>query len=422
MKNKSLWLLIIILAVVGCFAVYASGVKIAYFENYSANFRRNIKGITDSIGIQLPKPVDEFLSKTPEPLSIEEKLEIIEQMEEKEREEKAAEIKTDEELPSASSSKIIAVKNAYAAAYASYKSKLLCATDAYLVCYGKDGEEQWSADIQMAEPILKTAGNYILAAEKNSNKVYLSSDKKKLWERATEDPIVSADVSENGDVVIITDKPHYKGTVSVIDKKGDVVFRWSSGKYEVIDADISSGARKLAVSLLNSENGADSKILFFNLSESESSSSVDVADSIVFDIEFCGETLNAVADNKIMGVSAGGNISWTTDFDGRILHKYMIEDSGYKLCVFDNSNVSQINVLNGRGGVKSSFESQTFPEHVYISDGYLLFGKEHTIEFMTISEKNRKKYDCTRDIYNILILDSKNVAVVYNSSIEFLRF
>lgn len=423
-KKYSVLLLIFILLLAGCFTISASGIKIPYLENYGTNFRRNVKGITDRLGLNLPQPVNDFLSKTPEPLSTEEKLAIIEKMESEQAETYATptpDIPVKSEMPINATSRIIAQKDAYAAAYASYEGKLLCAIDTTLTCYSPDGGEAWKADVQISNPILKTAGSYIMLAEKGSSKLYLFRGKKKLWEFSNENPIISADVSENGDVVITSDKAHSKGVVTVFNRKGETVFQWNSGKYEVLDADISPASRHLAVSLLNTESGADTKLSFFNMKESESFNSAAIADSIVFDVEFCGETLNAIADNKIIGLDADGNIQWTKDFENKTLHRYSFEDSGYKVCVFDSNNVSEINVISARGGDKSSFESQAFPDNICISDGYLLYNNDRTLIFSSLSGKNPKKYNCTRDIYKLFILDANNLLVVYNSSLEFIH-
>lgn len=90
------------------------------------------------------------------------------------------------------------------------------------------------------------------------------------------------------------------------------------------------------------------------MKESESFNSAAIADSIVFDVEFCGETLNAIADNKIIGLDADGNVQWTKDFENKTLHRYSVEDSGYKVCVFDSNNVSEINVISARGATSQA--------------------------------------------------------------------
>lgn len=425
MKNKyKMLLLVLILLIAGGFAIFASGIEIAYFENYGTNFRRNIKNITEMLNLKLPEKIDEFLNKTPEPLTTEEKLKIIDEMEKKKIEESATptpDIGVKEEKLAKASSKIIALKNAYAYSYASYKSGLLCALDGALVFYGKNGDEQWRNEILCASSILKTSGDYILVAEKNSNKIYLFKGEKKLWEISSESSVINADVSKNGDVVIISDKQNYKGAVTVFNKKGDIVYQWNSGKYEVIDADISYSSRILAVSLLNTDSGADTKILLFDIKESESSSNLDFKDSIVFDVEFCGETLNTIADNKIIGINTKGKVLWTKEFEEKKLNRYAIENSGYKLCVFDNSNTSEIHIISSRGGEKYSFETRAFPDKTVILDGYILYNDGRQIIFSGLSGNNPKKYNCTRDIYDIYIIDSGAVAVIYNSGIEFIN-
>ena len=425
MKNKyKVLLLILILLAAGGFAISASGIKIQYFENYGTNFRRNVKILAEMANLKLPERVDAFLSKTPEPLTTEEKLAIIDKMEQEQNDAAATptpDIGAKEEKIVKASSKIVALKNAYAYSYAPYKGGLLCALDGALVMYGENGEEKWKGEIQSSSSVLKTAGDYIMIAEKNGSKIYLFRGEKKIWEISSENAIISADVSKNGDVVVISDKQNYKGTVTVYNKKGSVVYQWNSGKYEILDADISSSTRTLAVSLLNTDSGADSKILMFDMRKEDSSASVDLADSIVFDIEFCGETLNAIADNKIAGVSTDGEILWTSEFEQKTLNRYAVESVGYKLCVFDNSNVSEIHIISSRGAEKYSFESRAFPDKAVISDGYILYNDGRQLIFSGLSGKNQKKYNCTRDIYDIYILGSKSMAAIYNSGIEFIN-
>lgn len=423
MKNKhKILLLALILIIVACFAVFASGIKISYIENYGTNFRRNVKSIADRFGWELPETVDNYLSKTPEPLTTEEKLEIIRQMEEEETQpEETPNIKIEQQPLMSAKTKIIALKNAYAAKYINFKGNLVCASDASLICYGEKGDELWRADTSISEPILKTAGRYILVAEKGGTKIYMFSGEEKIWEYTLENSVISADISSNGDVVAITDKSYSKGEINVINRKGNLVYQWTSGKYEVLDADISPSSRTLAVSLLNTESGADSKILFFDLKESESYGDITLEDSIAFDIEFSSDTLFAVCDDKTVSMSTKPTIIKTNEFEEKNLTKYFVEDDGYTMLVFDNSDVSQMSVIGARGIEKASFETQAFPDCLFVYEGQLLYNNGRRLVYTTLSGKKQREYNCTRDIYNLLILDSKNLVAVYNSSIEFIN-
>ncbi len=425
MKTKhKVSILILLLLLIGGFIVFASGIEIPYLENYGMNFRKNMKSLTERMGINLPQRVEEFLDKTPEPLTLEEKLEIVEEMEKEEalKNQTPTPSLPSDEVNDRANSKILAQKSAYASEYKKYNNDLLCATDTALICFDNKGDEKWRSDIQVATPIMEIAGKYIVVAEEKANKIYLFNGSKKVWDISCENSIISADVSENGDVVIIADKPNYRGSVVVYNKKGEKVYQWNSGKYEIIDADISKGSRRLAVTLLNTESGADTKISLFNIKEKDSYASVEIKDSIVFDLEFIGERLNAIADNKILGISTDGKISWTYEFDGKALHKYQIEGNGYKLCVFDNNNAAEITTISGRGSEKASITLNSFPDVVNISDGRLIYNDDRTVYFSTLKGKSEKRYECTRDIHKLIILDSDSIAAIYNTSIEFINF
>ena len=65
MKNKrNILLFALILIIVGVFVFIASGIKIPYFENYGANFKKNVKNIACTLSIELPQGIQEFLDST----------------------------------------------------------------------------------------------------------------------------------------------------------------------------------------------------------------------------------------------------------------------------------------------------------------------------------------------------------------------
>lgn len=423
MKNKvNIFLLISVVLAVGIFTLAVADVRIEYFENYGVNFRRNVKTIAEKLNINMPQQMEEFVNQTPPPMTEEEQEELAEDIKkETEANSEAEKLPVQSKKSFSGDAIIVPFKNAYAAAYANFNSQLLCASDTRLVCYKMDGTEEWSAELQLSNPMLKVSDKYILAADEGSTKLYLFENDKKLWEQNLDSAIISVDVSANGDAVIVTDKAHYKGGVTVINKKGETVYQWNSGNHEVMDADISATSRTLAVLLLNTDNGTDSQIQFFDIKKENSYETVDVADSIIFDIEFCEEILNAVADNRLIGFKVSGSESWKKEFDGKILNRYKMEDSGYKVCVFDNNNASQISVITGKGSERSSIDTRDLPEKIDICDGYILYNSQRTLTLMPISGKKPRIYNCTNDIYDLFLFNSKSLAVVYNSSIGFIN-
>jgi len=453
-KWKAIFL-ILILCLVAVFAIVASGIRIPFFENYGTNFRRNVKSIVERFEWQVPEQMEEFLNQTPRPLTMEEKLEILEQMEEEEAKQQQEEQErlqqeqeqTEQEAkqaageavtaptlvpvtpaptkrpenPDAENSNIVALKSAYSADYAAYKGNVLCATVTNLYCYNPKGEILWNKEIQVSNPILCVADRYILVAEQNGVHFYLFDREKQVYAGIATSPIVSAAVSEHGDVVLTSQKAHYRGTVTVYNREGKEVFCWNSGSYGVLDADISPSSRTLAVSLMCTENGISTRIHFFHLDEAESYASCEYADTILFDLRFFSETLTAVGDNRIVGISTKGSEVWNRSFEDSILERYVLEDGGHKLCVLDHSNHSELLILNNRGSERSILEAEALPDFADIQSGYVAYNNGRDLIYTTVSGKDTKKYVCSRDIKKIILIDTGKVLIVYNSGLEFLE-
>ena len=75
-------------------------------------------------------------------------------------------------------------------------------------------------------------------------------DNKLQYDVDDPDTVMSAELSSNGDVVVVTDKSSYRGGISVYNKSGEQIFSWASGSDAVICADISAASRSVAVALL----------------------------------------------------------------------------------------------------------------------------------------------------------------------------
>lgn len=172
---------------------------------------------------------------------------------------------------------------------------------------------------------------------------------------------------------------------------------------------------------MNTDNGADSRILLFKLDQADSYKSVDIEKAICFDIDFYGETLNVYTDTKIMGINTSGNISWTYDFGGKTLNHYAVEASGNKLCIFDNNNAAEAITLSVGGRVRSTVKSDVLPDFADAHSGCIAYNNGRNLVFSSRSGGRKAVYTGSRDIQKAYIFDSSHVLLVYNSSLEFVK-
>lgn len=305
--------------------------------------------------------------------------------------------------------------------FSKYRGGIICSYTNYLGLIDNTGNTVWENTTTIVQPILKTAGNYILLAEKGGKKICLYNDSRLVYAVDTEDNILSCNLSSNGDVVAITDKSAYKGSVVVYNKEGNQIFAWSSGSDNIISADISASSRRVAVSLLNTDTQVKTTVQFFDIKKTESYAQVIFEDTILFDINFIGDTVNAFGDNCIAGMTSNGAVLYDKRFDNAEFVHYSADDSGNKILAFDASNIPLINIYNSSDTLKQQLSSDEIPDFVDIFGNYIVFNNGRDIIYGKAGSKQMAKFTASMDIKALMMLDKNIVAAVYSNSIEIVR-
>ncbi|MCX7715423.1 MAG: DUF5711 family protein [Clostridia bacterium] len=422
-KKKGLFLFAFILITALCASIQICGGS-DFFSNYISNFKRNTQSLMEKFNISIP---DSWQKNLPV-ATLSAKDEDAEQTEtpikESASESKTAEKETDKNQAEQSSfvaSHIVALDNADSAQYARYKEYLVCASQTELMAFDKNGQKLWTVAAQAVTPILKTAGKYILLAEKGGTKISVFKGDKEIYSVETQNEIISASISSNCDVVVVTKKSGYKGSVVVYNRDGKEVFVWNSGNSDILDASISALSRRVAVALLDTDNGIKGSVAFFDITKTESCAKQEFDDAIVFDAEFLGETLNAVCDNKIIGLSSKGKLSWSRDYEGKLLSKYGLDTSGLKALMFDDSAAAEVVLFDSRGKQKFGLRSEEIPDFVDIYAGHIAYNNGRELLFVNLTGRDIRKYKIDKDMKNAIILGENSIAVVYQSGLEFFR-
>ncbi len=302
--------------------------------------------------------------------------------------------------------------------FAAYRGSLACAYTNYLSLIGSDGKIAWENTTTIVNPILRTAGNYILIAENGGKKLCLYNDSRLVYEADTEDNILTCNLSSNGDVVIVTDKPSYKGAVAVYNREGNRIFAWSSGSDDILSADISSASRSVAIALLNTDDKVKSTIQFFDMNETESQVQAIFEDTILFDIDFTGDTVNAFGDNCMAGLTAQGDLIYDKRFDSADFVHYGIDETGNKILLFDDTNIPLINIYAPNGSLKYQLTSDELPEYVDIFGKYIVYNSGRDIIYGKSGKRQLSKYIASMDIKDLLMLGEDSFAIVYSNNIE----
>lgn len=301
-----------------------------------------------------------------------------------------------------------------------YNNGIICASANHLAYIESSGKTVWEQNTAIVEPLLSIDGSYILIAEKNRNKLCLYNDKNFVYEANNPDNILAVNVSPTGDCVLITDKASYRGGISVYNKSGEQIYSWSSGSDAVISADISSPSRKVAVSLLSTETAAKSIIQFFDINETQSYSQINVENTVMFDLEFTGNTLTAFGDNRLVTLSDSGQVISDNDMGSVQLTHSAMDGSGKKVLSFDDGAVPMLRLYDKNGAEEMNVQIKGISDYIDIEGKTVLYNIGRDIYCGRISIDNMTKYTAAMDIKKVMLISQNTFAIVYSNSIEFV--
>ena len=305
--------------------------------------------------------------------------------------------------------------------FSEFNGGIVSAYTNYLSLIGSDGAIVWENTTTIVNPILETAGNYILIAEKGGKKICLYNDSRLVYEADTEDNILTCSLSANGDVAAVTDKAAYKGAVVVFNREGKQIFAWASGSDNILSADISAVSRRVAVSLLNTDDKVMSTVELFDINETESPARVIFEDTIIFNVDFHGDKLSAFGDNCIAGITSKGELIYDKRFEDAEFVHYGFDEAGNKILLFDNANIPLINVYNSDGELKNQLSPEELPDFVDISGKNIVYNSGRDIIFGRAGRRRMDKYTASMDIKQLMMLDNNTFIIVYSNNIEIVK-
>lgn len=314
---------------------------------------------------------------------------------------------------------VMPFENASGSVYGVTESGVITARANYISQMNKKGEVIWETATSISEPVLDVNGNYIVIADSNGKGICLYYRNKLAYSVQAENPILTVNVSSDGDTVVTTNKEFFKGAVEVFNKTGRRIFSWNSGSEYVMDASISPSTRRLAVSLLNTDENAKTNIRFFNIKDGKEYYTGTLENSVTLSSRFINGYLDITADNCIAGLKTGGETKWYEKFDENKLSGFAVDTRGNKIISAESDTAALILVYAEGGKLLTQFEVDTLPDSVDIQGRNILYNSGRSIYFGVPGKE--KNFTASMDIKNLKIIDSSSCLVVYNNSLEFIN-
>lgn len=424
---KPLWItLILSCLIVGGFFFYMTDTGI--IGSYKRNFEYNMNMLMDMFGIQLDESVTDPMELSDNASTAEEFEADLDaasassagtqqtgEIRDNVREETVSVYEPVEEARAS-----LPFVEAGSSEFAVYGSGIVCAKSNYLCLYNSSGELKWEYSTDIQDPILCTAGNYIALAAEGGTRVSLYKNDELQFTVDADNNIISCDVSERGDIVLVTERSAYKGAVSVFNRRGEEIFSWASGVNYITSASILK-TRLVAVSLVNAESEVTSYLMVFDIEAPDPLAGVELTNTLIFDVFDNGKTIYTCGDNSISSMSEYCEVNYDKRFDDAELTHTSNDGKGNRIISFTVQNIPALNVYNRAGDLLCTLAADNTPDHIGIYGKTVLYNNGRDIICGSAKSEQKTVYTAPMDIKQLLLINSSTYLVVYENSIEFIR-
>ena len=153
-----------------------------------------------------------------------------------------------------------------------------------------------------ANPVMLTAGKFLLLYEKGGNELRVEMDAKVCHTVTTQSPITCADLNGKGMFAyVLNSDGGYQSHLYAYTYKGDKKFEWGSGSDEyVMNMKLAAGSKHIMINVLRFSNASHVSVLYlFRISEREP----------IYTAEFSGETvyaMNLARTDRAIAFTDGG--------------------------------------------------------------------------------------------------------------------
>lgn len=302
-----------------------------------------------------------------------------------------------------------------------YKGNILVLKNNLLTAYNSNGNEEYTLDIEIPNPIFETSGNYLCIAEKNGKKLYVISDKNIIWQKDLEGNIVDITINSEGYLAVATTGTIYKTIIQTFNNKGEELFKDFLSSTYVIDMSISPDSKNLAIAETNFSGimiQSNIKIVSIEKAKDGDKDSIvytqtNTEEDLIVNVKYkTKDELVCVYDEHIEIIKNGvkSNVSdfsqeetLFVDLNNKII-KIIKRDSQVYLKVMDDSeNIKEYEISE--------------PKEIYISDGNIAINLGSEVLFYNNSGWLIKRYYASQEINKIVLCDDL-AGIIYNDKIE----
>ena len=190
----------------------------------------------------------------------------------------------------------------------------------------------------MKAPSLMKGGKFVLAYDVGGTQLYVVDEQGQVMflEVDENEPLIAANLNDNGWLAVTTEKKNYKSRVSVYNTQQELVFDFNSSRRFVIDACvIGNGERLAAVTLGQEESIFVSNVVLYDLGQTEPVANYNIVDALPIAVKAKEKQILIVTDTSLSCAKPNGTILSTYLYNGAYLREYDLSGNGFTVLLLN---------------------------------------------------------------------------------------
>lgn len=304
-----------------------------------------------------------------------------------------------------------------------YNGNIISLKNNTLTVYNEFGNEEYTLDIEISNPIFSTSGNYLAVGEKQGTNVYVINGKNIVWHENLEGQISNLKINSEGYLMVVTTGTIYKNIIQTFNNKGKELFRNFIQSTYIVDMDISPDSKYIAIAEVNSSGILVQSYIKIISIEKAASGEQDAftykkegkPGDLVVNIKYQSkDRLVVIYDNHIETIK--DNNTNEINFSEEDVSFVDLNNKIIKILNRDSQVIMQI-INNDLTSIKEYTIQE--PKALYVSDSVIALNLGTEILFYNNSGWLIKKYYANQEV-NKIVLCGDLAGIVYNDKIELI--
>ena len=300
--------------------------------------------------------------------------------------------------------------------FRTFAQGLCYASDVDFVYLNSEGDEQYSRQHSMANPVLKTRGDYAIVYDLGADRFSIYNDEGHKFSAKTQEKIFLADIDSSGNYILVTKAKDYNAKLYAFNSENNAKYTYSFADYQITAAAMNNSGDGAVLCGVSADKGSKiSAVYVISFSSKEPVAKREISDDLLYDCEFLTDNSVCAIGQEGAYVCSGnrfGKLS-KVSYDGKSLTAYDMNTSTGTLVLSlsrsgDGHNCN-ISFVNSTGSIRTVVETSygitsvsSYKDRVAFSDKnnvYLYNSNGNSVASCSISSVKQVKLFTTNGLY-----------------------